>query len=149
MTTLGYGDIVPETPLGHLLTAFVMIVSPLYMAMPFGIIGYSFTVIWGNRQQILLLQGTRDRLAKWGFGPYEIPRLFQLFDLDDSAEIDLQEFQILLKEMEIGFKEDDVVDLFKAIDKDSGGTIDEREFVKTLYPTEYRFMYGRKRIGEA
>ena len=87
MTTVGYGDIVPQTACGQTLTSFLMIVSPLYMAMPFGIIGHSFTIIWGNRSQILLLQGTRDRLAKWGFGPYEIPRLFELFDLDDSAEI--------------------------------------------------------------
>merc|ERR1712050_715417 len=116
--------------------------------MPFGIIGYSFTAIWGNRTQILLLQGTRDRLAKWGFGAYEIPRLFELFDLDESAEIDLNEFLLLLKEMEIGFREDDVIDLFKPIDKDSGGTIDEKEFVKTLYPAEFRYMYGKKKVTE-
>lgn len=148
MTTVGYGDFVPHTKLGHALTSVLMIVSPLYMAMPFGIIGFSFTDIWAKRSRILLLQGTRDRLAKWGFGPYEIPRLFALFDLDASAEIDLQEFQILLGEMEIGFKEEDIVELFKAIDKDSGGTIDEKEFVKTLYPTEYRFMYGKKKGQE-
>merc|ERR1712066_220575 len=145
MTTAGYGDVTPVSRLGTLLTSVLMIVSPLYMAMPFGIIGYSFTAIWGSRTQILLLQGTRDRLAKWGFGPYEIPRLFGLFDLDESAEIDLDEFQILLKEMEIGFREDDIVDLFKTIDKDAGGTIDEKEFVKTLYPNEYRLMYGKRK----
>lgn len=117
--------------------------------MPFGIIGVSFTEIWANRAKILLLQGTRDRLAKWGFGPYEIPRLFKLFDLDDSAEIDLDEFKILLNEMEIGFREEDVIELFKVIDKDSGGTIDEKEFVKTLYPNEYRSMYATKRAKQA
>mmetsp|Transcript_110221 Transcript_110221/g.235363 ORF Transcript_110221/g.235363 Transcript_110221/m.235363 type:complete len:501 (+) Transcript_110221:115-1617(+) len=148
MTTVGFGDVVPETQGGYALISLLMVVSSLYMAMPFGIIGYSFTVIWGNRAQILLLQGTRDRLAKWGFGPYEIPRLFALFDLDESAEIDLDEFQILLKEMEIGFREDDIVDLFKTIDKDAGGTIDEKEFVKTLYPHEYRLMYGKKKNSD-
>merc|ERR1712217_1014355 len=148
MTTVGFGDVVPETSLGYALISLLMLVSSLYRAMPFGIIGASFTAIWGNRAQILLLQGTRDRLAKWGFGPYEIPRLFALSDLDESAEIDLDEFQILLKEMEIGFREDDIIELFKMIDKDSGGTIDEKEFVKTLYPTEYRYMYGRRKVTE-
>merc|ERR1712060_721723 len=93
-------------------------------------IGYSFTQIWGNRAQILLLQGTRERLAKWGFGAYEIPRLFELFDLDESAEIDMNEFLILLKEMEIGFRDEDVSELFKTIDHDSGGTIDVKEFTR-------------------
>merc|ERR1711998_104150 len=76
MTTVGYGDVVPQTQMGRNLTSILMIVSPLYMAVPFGIIGHSFTVIWGKREQILLLKGARDRFAKWGFGPYEILRLF-------------------------------------------------------------------------
>merc|ERR1711972_676527 len=105
--------------------------------------------IWGNRAQILLLQGTRERLAKWGFGAYEIPRLFELFDLDESSEIDMNEFLILLKEMEIGFSEDDIIELFKAIDRDSGGTIDVKEFVKTIYPNDYRYMFGRKKLFES
>mmetsp|Transcript_130489 Transcript_130489/g.244127 ORF Transcript_130489/g.244127 Transcript_130489/m.244127 type:complete len:140 (-) Transcript_130489:70-489(-) len=113
------------------------------MAMPFGIIGYNFTIIWEHRASIMLLNSTRDRLAKWGFGAYEIPGLFELFDLDDSAEFDMNEFQLLFKEMDIGFKEDEVLDLFKLIDKDAGGTIDPKEFVKTVYPDEYRFMYGK------
>lgn len=149
MTTVGYGDITPCTTLGHALTSVLMIVSPLYMAMPFGIIGVSFTEIWKNRSKIMLLQGTRDRLAKWGFGAFEIPRLFQLFDLDSSAELDLDEFKILLNEMEVGFREEDMVELFKVIDKDSGGTIDEKEFVKTLYPNEYRQMYAVKKHTHA
>mmetsp|Transcript_118555 Transcript_118555/g.215379 ORF Transcript_118555/g.215379 Transcript_118555/m.215379 type:complete len:138 (+) Transcript_118555:3-416(+) len=117
------------------------------MAMPFGIIGYNFTIIWEHRASILLLNSTRDRLAKWGFGAYEIPRLFELFDLDESAEFDMQEFQLLFREMDIGFREDEVLELFKLIDKDSGGTIDEKEFVKTVYPNEYRHMYGKKKGG--
>jgi len=148
ISTVGYGDITPETKSGSALASVLMVVSQLYMAMPFGIIGYNFTEIWGKRAQILLLNGTRDRLAKWGFGAYQMPALFSLFDLDDNAEIDLQEFLMLLKEMEIGFKEDDVSELFKVIDKDNGGTIDEKEFVKTLYPQEFRYMYGKKRLAD-
>jgi len=145
ISTVGYGDITPNSRFGCGLTSILMVVSQLYMAMPFGIIGYNFTVIWEHRSQILLLNGTRDRLAKWGFGAYEIPGLFELFDLDDSAEFDLQEFQLLFKEMDIGFKENDVVELFKLIDKDAGGTVDEKEFVKTVYPNEFRLMYARSK----
>jgi len=148
MATVGYGDIVPTTPMGHALTSLLMVVSPLYMAMPFGIIGYSFTHIWENRTQILLLQGTRERLAKWGFGAMEIPRLFQLFDIDDDAEIDLDEFLDLFQQMKIGFHKEDVIELFKVIDKDGNARIDEREFVKTLYPGDYKRLYGRRRIED-
>eukprot|EP00439_Symbiodinium_sp_Y106_P086722 s721_g35.t1 len=118
ITTVGFGDVVPSTQSGLVLTSVLMVVSSLYMAMPFGIIGHSFTQIWGSRKRILLLQKTRSRLHKWGFGPHELPRLFGLFDLDDSAEIDLPEFKVLLNEMDIGFKDKEITELFKLIDKE-------------------------------
>jgi len=148
ISTVGYGDVTPSTKCGAALVSILMVVSQLYMAMPFGIIGYNFTIIWGRRTQILLLNMIRDRLAKQGFGAYEIPRLFELFDLDDSAEFDMEEFQLLFREMDMGFKEDDIVELFKTIDKDANGTIDEKEFVKTVYPNEYRYLYGKSRKGD-
>mmetsp|Transcript_96547 Transcript_96547/g.277266 ORF Transcript_96547/g.277266 Transcript_96547/m.277266 type:complete len:240 (-) Transcript_96547:197-916(-) len=144
MTTVGYGDVVPETQWGIVLCSMLMIVSSLYMAMPVAIIGYQFTVIWGNRSTILLLHRTRDRLAKWGFGAQDIPKLFRLFDLDDSEEIELDEFTRLMQEMRIGFRDEDIAELFKTIDKDAGGSIDTQEFIKTLYPDEFRLMYGKR-----
>ena len=50
--------------------------------------------------------------------------------------------------MDMGFKDTEITELFKLIDKDNGGSIDEKEFVKTLYPEEYRVLrhtcsYGR------
>ncbi|CAK9002180.1 unnamed protein product [Durusdinium trenchii] len=147
ITTVGFGDVVPSTESGLFLTSILMVVSSLYMAMPLAVIGHSFNTIWAHRKRILLLNKTRSRLHKWGFGAYEMPRLFGLFDLDQSAEVDLPEFQILLREMDMGFKEKEITELFKLIDKDSGGTIDEKEFVKTLYPDEYRLLYPKRRVS--
>ena len=95
ITTVGFGDVVPSTQGGLVLTSILMVVSSLYMAMPLAVIGHSFNTIWANRKRILLLNKTRNRLSKWGFGPYEMPRLFGLFDLDHSDEVDLPEFKIL------------------------------------------------------
>merc|ERR1712217_905952 len=113
MTTVGFGDVVPQTEIGTALTSVLMILSTLYMAMPFGLIGHSFTRIWQRRNEIMLRKSTRDRLDKWGFGPREIPGLFELFDMDGSSEIDLDEFKLLLASMQIGFTEDDSIELFK------------------------------------
>merc|ERR1712176_256102 len=143
MTTVGFGDVVPETVLGIVLCSLLMIVSYLYMAMPIGLIGHSFTRIWQRRHEIILVKSTRHRLDKWGFGPYEIPGLFELFDLDGSSDFDMEEFKLMLANMQIGFTEDDSIELFKLIDKDAGGTIDVGEFVKTLYPEEYREMFAK------
>merc|ERR1719436_594012 len=124
MTTVGFGDVVPLTEAGIILTSLLMIISNLYMAMPIGLIGHSFTRIWQRRHEIMLVKSTRDRLDKWGFGPHEIPGLFELFDLDGSSEMDLDEFKLMLAGMQIGFTEDDSIELFKLIDSDAGGTID-------------------------
>ena len=148
ITTVGFGDVVPSTQSGLVLTSILMVVSSLYMAMPLAVIGHSFNTIWVNRKRILLLNKTRSRLWKWGFGPYEMRHLFGLFDLDQSDEVDLPEFQILLKEMDMGFKDKEITELFKLIDKDNGGSIDEKEFVKTLYPEEYRVLYPKRRMSQ-
>ena len=43
MTTVGYGDVVPMTPLGKLLGAFAALTGIAIIALPTGIIAASFT----------------------------------------------------------------------------------------------------------
>merc|ERR1712232_1461408 len=109
-----------------------MIISSLYMAMPFGLIGSSFTEIWQNRESIMLVESVRQRLDKYGFIAQEIPELFQIFDLDSSDQIDMDEFRLLISHMQIGLTEEDSDELFRVIDKDAGGSISVQEFVKTV-----------------
>lgn len=42
MTTVGYGDITPVTPLGRLLSAFVMLLGYTIIAVPTGIVSATF-----------------------------------------------------------------------------------------------------------
>lgn len=140
MTTVGFGDVVPVTESGIFLASTLMVLSSLYMAMPVAIVGCGFTETWGKRKEILLQHSVRQRLRKWGFGPYEIPKLFSLFDLDDSTELDQQEFSTLLSGMQIGFQEEEIVHLFTIIDNNCSGSINVVEFIKTLYPNQYRDM---------
>merc|ERR1712012_849938 len=88
-------------------------------------------------------QSVRDRLRRWGFQAYDIPGLFALFDLDGSKQVDLNEFKSLMTSMEIGFKEEEIVRLFRHIDKGMTGFIDSHEFIKTLYPCEYHLVRAR------
>merc|ERR1712176_418229 len=46
MTTVGYGDVTPVSMQGALLVSILVISSVLYMAMPLGIMGSTFTRIW-------------------------------------------------------------------------------------------------------
>ncbi|MCR4852746.1 MAG: ion transporter, partial [Prevotella sp.] len=42
MTTVGYGDITPVTPIGRLLSAFVMLLGYTIIAVPTGIVSATF-----------------------------------------------------------------------------------------------------------
>lgn len=43
ITTVGYGDVVPQTPIGRLVAAFTMIAGILCIALPTGVIATTFT----------------------------------------------------------------------------------------------------------
>eukprot|EP00931_Biecheleriopsis_adriatica_P034951 TRINITY_DN20153_c0_g1_i4.p1 TRINITY_DN20153_c0_g1~~TRINITY_DN20153_c0_g1_i4.p1 ORF type:complete len:573 (+),score=105.80 TRINITY_DN20153_c0_g1_i4:243-1721(+) len=147
MTTVGFGDVIPITEPGLAVVSVLMVVASLFMAMPVGIVGYSFTNIWAEREKILLVQGFKKRLKKWGFGAAEIPKLFSFLDLDNSASVDLQEFIVLMSILDIGFKEEEVEELFKTIDTNHSGTITDAEFVKTVFPEKFRALYAHRKAG--
>ena len=50
LSTVGYGDISPVSPLGKFLTVPIIVAGLLFMAMPISIVGNNFTVIWEERQ---------------------------------------------------------------------------------------------------
>mmetsp|Transcript_169720 Transcript_169720/g.544670 ORF Transcript_169720/g.544670 Transcript_169720/m.544670 type:complete len:636 (-) Transcript_169720:37-1944(-) len=150
--TVGYGDITPVSPLGGVVVSFLIILSTLYMAMPLGIIGYTFTQIWKDKDRILLISTTRERLDQWGYSAKHIRELFKIVDDNDNGELDIDEFKDLIKKLRIGLQEQSVVMLFNFIDKDGGGTIDDEEFVRAIFPAEYQDLYlkaarGTQRVG--
>jgi len=145
MSTVGYGDITPVSTLGTVIVSILVIMSALYMAMPLGIIGYTFTQIWKDRDRILLTLKTRERLEQWGYAAEDILVLFKLFDADDDGELDIDDFRNMIKRLRIGLQDDRIVELFAFIDKDSGGTIDDQEFVRAIFPAEYHSIYGKHR----
>eukprot|EP00448_Togula_jolla_P022833 CAMPEP_0170580552 /NCGR_PEP_ID=MMETSP0224-20130122/6567_1 /TAXON_ID=285029 /ORGANISM="Togula jolla, Strain CCCM 725" /LENGTH=592 /DNA_ID=CAMNT_0010903629 /DNA_START=42 /DNA_END=1820 /DNA_ORIENTATION=+ len=149
ITTVGYGDVVPKSSQGTIITCVMVICSVLYMAMPLGIIGSAFCNIWNDRDRILLIQRTREQFKRWGFAPPDLPLLFQLVDIDGNGCLEFKEFVELLKQMRIVLTENRMVDLFAALDVDNSGEIDAQEFVKTVFPEAYHAIYGLHQEPEA
>eukprot|EP00929_Paragymnodinium_shiwhaense_P087105 TRINITY_DN47402_c0_g1_i1.p1 TRINITY_DN47402_c0_g1~~TRINITY_DN47402_c0_g1_i1.p1 ORF type:complete len:801 (+),score=198.71 TRINITY_DN47402_c0_g1_i1:145-2547(+) len=148
MTTVGYGDVTPQSPVGSCVVAVLVVFSVMYMAMPLGIIGDAVTNVWNDRDRILLMRRTRDRLAQWGYCANDIPQLFKHFDRNQSGELNLTAFRELMHSMQMGLKDSRVVQLFETMDADGGGSIDDEEFIKHLFPSVYHEMYGQKREEE-
>jgi Ca2+-binding EF-hand superfamily protein len=134
VSTVGYGDISPQSPYGYVV-ASAMVCSTMYiMALPLGIIGTEISEIWKHRHTILLRTWVRDRLAHWGYGAADFPRFFEAFDSDGSGELDFYEFCSMLTEMEVDIRPDKMRELFDSFDEDHSGAVDTNEFLFKLYP---------------
>jgi len=147
ISTVGYGDVTPESNTGSVVIALTIVCSVLYMAMPIGIIGNAFTQIWSDRDRILLTVRTRERFAQWGYTAKDMQMLFQHFDRNNNGELTLPEFRKMIAEMRIGIQDQDerVVQLFESFDRDGSGGIDEKEFTRVLFPSAYHEIYGTPR----
>jgi hypothetical protein len=147
MTTVGYGDMYPQTNAGRFITGVLIVITVLYMAVPLGIVGNAFTQTWNDRDRILLMRRTREALIQWGYTAYDIPVLFRLSDDDDDGEIDINEFRNLLRRMGVGFNDDRIYQLFNLFDTNGSGAIDDREFVLALFPNLYHDIYGGSEVS--
>lgn len=145
MTTVGYGDMVPDTTMGRLVIGFLTVISMLYVSIPLGIIGNAFSEVWRERDKILLTRKFRMRLLQWGYRGQDMPKLFQIFDRDGDGELNFSEFKRMIKDMGLGISTPRILDLFELFDHDGGGSIDDREFVKGLFPEHFSIIYA---IGE-
>jgi len=141
MTTVGYGDVTPQTLEGAIIVSVLVVVSVLYMAMPLGIVGNAFTEVWQDRDFILLRHRTKTKLEQWGYGPTDVPALFSFYDKDGNGELTFAEFTTMMREIRIGLSHRRVVQLFSSLDADGGGSIDGREFVRTVFPEAYNSIY--------
>mmetsp|Transcript_91152 Transcript_91152/g.262937 ORF Transcript_91152/g.262937 Transcript_91152/m.262937 type:complete len:560 (-) Transcript_91152:54-1733(-) len=141
MTTVGYGDVTPETLAGSMIVSVLVVFSVLYMAMPLGIVGNAFTEVWQDREFILLRHRTNSKLRQWGYGAHDVPMLFELFDEDKDGELNIAEFVTMMEEIRIGLTPKRITQLFETLDADGGGTIDDREFIRSVFPEEFDSIF--------
>jgi len=132
--TIGYGDIVPTSAAGSMVVSLLVIVSSLYMAIPIGIVGRAFSTVWDDRDRLLLMYRTRRRFLDNGFKPKDVPALFYNFDVDSDGQLSFNEFSDMMVQLQIDLSADRLMELFQTFDQDGSGSINDEEFVKTLFP---------------
>lgn len=147
MTTVGF--LTPESPGGYAASGSLMILSVMYMSMPLGVLGNAFTQVWLDRDRILLIGTFRARLDQYGYTALDMKTLFHYYNHSGDGELNMEEFRKMIAEMQVGISDEQILSLYECIDRDGGGTIDDKEFVKALFPESFHdvFQAGKKKKG--
>ena len=147
MTTVGYGDVTPSSTAGSIIVSVLVVFSVLYMAMPLSIVGNAFTEVWQERDFILLRNRVKRKLGQMGYGPFDLPHVFNLFDSDGDGQLGLADFQRMMGELKLGLATRRITELFDTIDVDGSGLIDDQEFVKMMFPVNYNEIYDHAEMS--
>lgn len=143
VTTVGYGDVTPKSNAGRALAGILCFISVLFMAMPISLLGNAMTHAWADRSRILLMTRTRQRLKNYGYEASDMPSLFRKFDSNGNGELTMDEFCDMIGKMNVGIRPSEAEELFELFDTDASGGIDDKEFMKALFPDDYRRIYMR------
>jgi len=137
MTTVGYGDYSPKTTAGHMVASALIISSMLYMAVPLGIVGNAFSEVWGDRDRLLVMKRFRNAFLEGGFTVQAFQDIFSIFDADGNGSLDIEEFSLMLKSMQMNISEDRVQLLYQALDHHGAGCITLEALVDGLAPKAF------------
>jgi hypothetical protein len=148
MTTVGYGDVAPATSAGNVVISVLILCSVLFMAIPIGVLGNAFASVWSERDLIFLIDQTHRRLQQWGYAPEDFSKFVLQFDSDGDGEINLDDFVKMLAELKVDLKGDRAIELFQHFDEDHGGTIDDKEFLRAVYPKTFHEILKKEKEEE-
>ena len=64
MTTVGYGDVSPNTAAGKFITVLAMVFGVLFLSMPLAIVGNNFCVIWDDKERVIFIEKFKEHFLK-------------------------------------------------------------------------------------
>eukprot|EP00929_Paragymnodinium_shiwhaense_P065589 TRINITY_DN32862_c0_g1_i1.p1 TRINITY_DN32862_c0_g1~~TRINITY_DN32862_c0_g1_i1.p1 ORF type:complete len:789 (-),score=149.69 TRINITY_DN32862_c0_g1_i1:65-2431(-) len=134
MGTVGYGDLVPKSTAGFVVVSALIVSSAMFMAIPLGIVGSSFSRVWEDRDRLLLIHRTRLCLIQAGYGPRDVQVLFRHFGNKMTGELGFEDFRNMLEAMCVGIDAERTQQLFRSFDEDGSGAINDIEFVRQVFP---------------
>jgi hypothetical protein len=134
ISTVGYGDVSPNTDAAKFVSSALILAGVCYMAMPLAIIGGTFSQVWDDRDRILMREKTRGRLTEGGVTVDDLRVLFEAADADGSGYVSRNEFVELVDAFQLGLTRSQVLRLFKSMDDNNSNSIAFEEFVFFLFP---------------
>merc|ERR1712150_246896 len=89
-------------------------------------------------------------MGQWGYVAQDVPKLFKIFCSSRGGQtLTVEEFSQMVQDLGLGMHKRRVEQLFDLFDQDGSGTIDQKEFVRGIFPREYRRTYVAREEDEA
>ncbi|KAK3267875.1 hypothetical protein CYMTET_23594 [Cymbomonas tetramitiformis] len=133
MTTVGYGDISPNTSLGKFVCLFAMFFGVLFLSMPLAIMGKNYCMVWQDRYKYRLVTKLQDVLCSEGVTRESINNIFQKLDVDGNGSLSFKEFKGSLRALHVKMTHKVLQQLWGCIDYDQSGEVDIKEFVELMF----------------
>ena len=137
MTTVGYGDVSPNTGEGKLVTVFAMVFGVLFLSMPLAIVGNNFCEIWDDRTRVIFLEKFKEQyLRRTGVTRQGLEQAFDEIDVDKGGTLTRDELCISLETMHVRLPKAEISELWRALDWDGSGEISKQEFLDLIAEAE-------------
>ena len=134
LTTVGYGDVYPESWTGKLMASVAIVCGVLCMSMPITIVGNEFHIAWQEREVLHVVKGVRKMLKDRGLRTHEAVMIFNEFDVSASGCVDFGEFSKALECMGIRLPQVRLRQVFNLFDSNGDGHVDFAEFSERVFP---------------
>ncbi|CAD7944313.1 unnamed protein product [Amoebophrya sp. A25] len=122
-----------KSEVGRLIAITMMVAGVIFMAMPIAIVGTSFSEIWFNRDQYVLIQKVRNRMTQQGYTKADLREVFDEVDEDCSGEIEFGEFRTMLEAFHFTSLKT-AHKVFNYFDTTGTGSITFQEFCCGIFP---------------
>ena len=141
-TTVGYGDVSPNTNTGRLLVSVCMIIGVLLMAMPLAIVGSNFVQVWDDREKVTAVEKLKDALFRHKKDPETVEAVFHAIDKDGSKTLSYQELRLGLKDLDVlkDITNKKLTKIWAALDPDGNGEIELHDFQGVLFGNDGDFI---------
>ena len=138
MTTVGYGDVSPNTELGRMVTVFAMIFGVLFLSMPLAIVGNNFAAIWEDRSRVIFIEKFKESFATKKVDRATLQTVFEDLDTDGSGTLSFKELKVSLTKINVRMSAYAFKQLWRAIDSDNSGEIGFEEFTRLFFEARAR-----------
>eukprot|EP00633_Aureoumbra_lagunensis_P004345 CAMPEP_0197316882 /NCGR_PEP_ID=MMETSP0891-20130614/44668_1 /TAXON_ID=44058 ORGANISM="Aureoumbra lagunensis, Strain CCMP1510" /NCGR_SAMPLE_ID=MMETSP0891 /ASSEMBLY_ACC=CAM_ASM_000534 /LENGTH=310 /DNA_ID=CAMNT_0042806577 /DNA_START=193 /DNA_END=1125 /DNA_ORIENTATION=- len=137
MSTVGFGDVVPLSVLGKIVTTASMLFGVVFLSMPLAIVGNNFCLVWEDKERVIFVEKLREQLRFQKRQFKALIETFEMMDADGSNLISFREFRQALKRINVRISRSHLKKLWRTLDYGASGEVELTEFLMLVFKDDH------------